>query len=155
MITMTISSARELVAAGADVVAVDATVQAWGSLKNLARTVRAYVSELAVPVLADVSTLEEGLVAWEAGAGFVGTTLSGYTPYALACSTSPDIDLVLRLSELDVRVLAEGRYRTRAQLRSAFDSGAHAVVIGNAITNPTGLTAEFVEASPRSAGRSK
>jgi N-acylglucosamine-6-phosphate 2-epimerase len=46
---------------------------------------------------------------------------------------------------LRVPVVAEGRYRTPAQVREALRAGAFAVVVGRAITDPLMLTKVFVE----------
>jgi N-acylglucosamine-6-phosphate 2-epimerase len=45
-------------------------------------------------------------------------------------------------------VLAEGRYATADDVRRAFDAGAHAVVVGTAITDPVALTRRFAAAAP-------
>src|SRR5580704_15708115 len=69
LITPTFESARELVAAGADLIALDVTCrgQRYGALERLQRIGR----ELQVPVLADIATLDEALIAADAGADFV------------------------------------------------------------------------------------
>jgi N-acylglucosamine-6-phosphate 2-epimerase len=117
------------------------------------------VTELPVPVLADVDSLEAGVAAREAGAAAVATTLAGYTEAAAAAasppadgraaaSAGPDLELVSALaSALDCPVFAEGRIATPAQARAAFDAGAFAVVVGTAITDPVALTRGFAAAT--------
>ncbi|MFC5828767.1 hypothetical protein ACFPZ3_33285, partial [Nonomuraea insulae] len=107
------------------------------------------IHELGVPVMGDVSTLEEGLAAWEAGADLVGTTLSGYTARQLPTPYDPDLHLVGALASHGVRVIAEGRYRTEQQVRQAFAAGAWAVVVGGAITDPISITRRLAAAAPR------
>ena len=85
----------------------------------------------------------EALAAQDAGADFVSTTMSGYTPYSPQ-QPGPDLDLVARLaSSLTVPLIAEGRIATPEQARAALDAGAFAVVVGGAITRPQQITARF------------
>lgn len=150
-ITPELDDARAIAAAGADVLAVDATLRARpgglgaeGFLDLLAR-------ELPQPVLADVDSLEAGLAARAAGAAAVATTLAGYTEGS-AIPADPDLELVAALAaRLDCPVLAEGRIATPEQARAAFDAGAFAVVVGTAITDPVALTRGFAAAARRSA----
>ena len=144
VITETDEQVAALASVGADIVAVDATLEV---VPDVAARVRAAVAHAGVPVMADVSTLTEGLAAWDAGATFVGTTLSGYTPYS-RMGTGPDLDLVAALAARGVRVLAEGRFQTPEQVAAAFGAGAHAVVVGGAITDPVAITRRFVAAAP-------
>jgi N-acylglucosamine-6-phosphate 2-epimerase len=163
-ITPSVDDARAVAAAGADIVAVDATLRPRPAGVDLA----ALVSELAVPVLADVDSLEAGLAAREAGAAAVATTLAGYSdaaalarqpaPRGLDAAASapgePALDLVAALAaELDCPVFAEGRIATPAQARAAVDAGAFAVVVGTAITDPLALTRGFAAAIPRRSAR--
>jgi N-acylglucosamine-6-phosphate 2-epimerase len=146
-ITPTLEDARAVAAAGADVVAVDASLRPRPEGVALA----SLVSELPVPVLADVDSLEAGLAAREAGAAAVATTLAGYTSGSPS-SDSPDIGLVeILAAELDCPVFAEGRIATPEQARAAFDAGAFAVVVGTAITDPVALTRRFAAAARRTA----
>jgi N-acylglucosamine-6-phosphate 2-epimerase len=145
-ITPTLADARAVAAAGADVVAVDATRRSRpGGLESerfLGRLVRA----LPQPVLADVDCLEAGLAARAAGVAAVATTLSGYTDGGRV-PEEPDLELVARLvAELDCPVLAEGRYATPEAVADAFEAGAFAVVVGAAITDPVALTRRFAAA---------
>jgi N-acylglucosamine-6-phosphate 2-epimerase len=105
------------------------------------------IDAIGVPVMADVSTLDEGLRAAEGGATFVGTTLSGYTPYTQRLDQGPDVELVGALAASGIRVVAEGRYASPADVRRAFDAGAFAVVVGGAITDPVAITRRFVAAT--------
>jgi N-acylglucosamine-6-phosphate 2-epimerase len=144
-ITPSLDDARAVAAAGAAIVAVDATLRPRPDGVDLA----SLVAELAVPVLADVDCLEAGLAAREAGVAAVATTLAGYTN-STPSPVEPDIRLVEVLAaELDCPVLAEGRIATPAQARAAFDAGAFAVVVGTAIADPVALTRGFAAATPR------
>ena len=95
-------------------------------------------------MVADISTVEEGVAAWKAGANLVGTTLSGYTPYSknpIAFGTlpspDPDYEIISELRAAGVEhVVAEGRITDGRKMRRALDAGADCVVIGTSITEP-------------------
>lgn len=145
-ITPTLTHAVAVAAAGAEVVALDGTGRPRPDGLSLAETIAGLREHHDVLVMADVSTFEEGVAAAEAGADLIGTTLSGYTDYTPKLD-GPDLDLVSRLSAaLDVPVVAEGRIHTPAQAAEALERGAHAVVVGTAITHPTSITRWFVDA---------
>lgn len=144
-ITPELEDARAVAAAGADIVAVDATLRRRPGGVDGARFLARLVRELDRPVLADVDCVEAGVVAEAAGAAAVATTLSGYTG-AGPPPEDPDLELVGRLAvQLDCPVLAEGRYATPEAVQVALDAGAFAVVVGAAITDPLALTRRFVE----------
>ena len=78
----------------------------------------------------------------------MSTTLSGYTSYTTHIDT-PGFDLLRELVRaVDLPIVAEGRFWTPEHVALAFDLGAHAVVIGTAITNPVEITKRFVTAVP-------
>ncbi len=112
---------------------------------RLAAHVRAVRAAVANLILADVSTLEEGLAAQAAGADLVGTTLSGYTADSPP-RPGPDLALVEALATRGVRTVAEGRISTPGQGRAALDAGALFIVVGGAITDPRARTALFAAA---------
>ncbi|MBA4123101.1 MAG: N-acetylmannosamine-6-phosphate 2-epimerase [Acidobacteria bacterium] len=148
-ITPTFDAAKEIAAAGADVIALDATLRQRPGGESLAEIVRRIKEELHLPVMADVSTLEEGINAVEtAGVDFVGTTLSGYTN-ATKHLVEPDFELIEKLVErLDAPIICEGRLRSPDDVRRAFDCGAFAVVVGGAITGVDQLVQWFISATP-------
>jgi len=146
-ITPSVEDALAVADAGADMVAVDATLRPRpGGL-----SARDFLAELAgalePPLLADVDSLEAGVAARAAGADAVATTLSGYAGDG-SPPEEPDVELVGRLAaELDCPVLAEGRYSTPTQVAAALDAGAFAVVVGTAITDPAALTRRLAAAA--------
>ena len=145
-ITPTLDHARAVAEAGADMIAIDATDRPRPA-GDLAAFIALIHGETGRPVLADISTFEEGVAAVEAGADLVATTMSGYTPYSPQIK-SPDLDLVaLLVKNIRVPVIAEGRYHMPDQARDALARGAHAVVVGGAITRPHEITRRFVEGS--------
>ncbi len=148
-ITPTFELARALAAAGADLIALDATLRGRPNGEKTEDIVGRIHSELNLPVMADVATLEEGLHAAEmTGADFVGTTLSGYTAETKHL-TAPDFELVEKLARrLSVPVICEGRLRSTKDVRRAFDCGAFAVVVGGAITGIDQTVSNFVAATP-------
>jgi N-acylglucosamine-6-phosphate 2-epimerase len=145
-ITPTFEAARDVARAGADVVAVQATRERDGSGLPLADLVARIHADCGIAVMADVSTLDEGLGAAAAGADLVATTMAGYTPHSRRLA-GPDLDLVRELAgRCPVPVVAEGRITTPEEAVSALRAGAWAVVVGRAITMPEAITARFVEA---------
>lgn len=152
-ITPNLAAVSALVAAGADMVAIDATLRPRGGA-DAAPSAAALIAQIheahpGLPVMADVATRDEGVAAVEAGADVVATTLSGYTDDAPA-TDGPDLALIAALVAAQNRpVIAEGRFATTDQVRAAFAAGAHAVVIGTAITDPLALARKFVGAAPR------
>jgi N-acylglucosamine-6-phosphate 2-epimerase len=97
--------------------------------------------------MADVSTLDEGIAAAEAGADAIATTLAGYTAPGPP-PDGPDVGLVraLRRALPDALLVAEGRYHSPASAASAIKAGATCVVVGTAITDPQWITSRFVAA---------
>lgn len=142
-ITPSVLHAQAVAGAGADIVALDATARPRPESGTASEFIQMVRQATGRDVLADVSTLDEGIAAQEAGAAFVSTTMSGYTPYSPQ-QTGPDLDLVRALAaRLQVPVIAEGRIATPEQARAALDAGAWAVVVGGAITRPQQITARF------------
>ena len=144
-ITPTLADAQAVSEAGADIIALDATSRPHpeGLTADFIRQVRARTGK---PVLADISTDDEARDAQDAGADFISTTMSGYTPYSPQTS-EPDLGLVRRLAAvLSVPLIAEGRIATPEQARAALDAGAWAVVVGGAITRPQQITERFARA---------
>jgi putative N-acetylmannosamine-6-phosphate epimerase len=144
-ITPGFDDAAAVVAAGADIVALDATARPRDGAP-IAELIGRIRRDLARPVMADVATLAEGIAAAAAGAAAGATTLSGYTGAApVAHDAPPDFGLVAALAAaIPVPVVAEGRLWTPEHAAEALRRGAHAVVVGTAITNPREITRRFV-----------
>lgn len=148
-ITPTFDAAGSVAAAGAEVIAIDATSRKRVNGETITEIRERIRSELGLPAMADISTLDEGLrAAEELGFDFVSTTLSGYTTDTNGNLGRPDFELIEKLSsKTSVPVIAEGRLRSPDDVRRAFDCGAFAVVVGNAITGIDNLVKDFVAAS--------
>ncbi|CDP49876.1 N-acetylmannosamine-6-phosphate 2-epimerase [Devosia sp. DBB001] len=143
-ITPNFDSARVLVEAGADIIALDCTPRSRDgeAPEILTRRIR---DELGAEVFADISTLEEGIAAEQWGATYISTTLAGYTEYTTK-TPGPDLDLVRALAaRVKAPIVAEGRYNTPELARAAIDAGAYAVVVGTMITNPREITKVFAK----------
>ena len=146
-ITPGFQAMQEVSGAGADAIAIEATRRPRPDASTLAELVARAARELGKPVVADVSTLEEGLAAASFGVAAVATTMSGYTPESLP-RTTPDFDLLAALvARCGVPVILEGHVWEPAQVTEAFRRGAHAVVVGSAITRPQLIARRFVAAA--------
>jgi N-acylglucosamine-6-phosphate 2-epimerase len=141
-ITPSLGDVRGLAAAGADIIAFDAT----GRPRPVAvADIIAEVAGLGKISMADISTLEEARRAIASGADFVGTTLSGYTPYTTGAA-GPDFDLMRDLAAAGIPFAAEGRIWEPQQARQTIEIGAAFVVVGSAITRPDEITKRFADA---------
>lgn len=144
-ITPNIKDVIELVDAGADVIATDATQRKRPNNEKLQDLIK-YIHINKRLAMADISTLEEGLNAKELGADIISTTLAGYTlESANSPANDPDFELLKQLVEqTQLPVVLEGRIWEPEQVNKAFELGAHCVVIGSAITRPQLITKRFV-----------
>ncbi len=149
-ITPTLRHARAVRDAGADVVALDGTRRPRPDGLSLAATIGALHKERPTLVMADCACLDDALAALDAGADLIGTTLAGYTPDRPP-TEGPDLELLATIVAAipGTPVIAEGRVHTPVHARAALDTGAHAVVVGTAITHPTTITGWFVDALRR------
>lgn len=144
-ITPTLEDAAAVYESGADIVAIDATRRQRPDGLTLQETI-GELKKRRIPIMADVSTYQEGIAAAGYGVDYVSTTLSGYTSYSRHTSVTPDLELVELLSrQIEVPIAAEGRIRTPGEALQALQRGASYVVVGAAITRPHLITQAFVQ----------
>jgi len=133
-ITPQFHHARAIAQAGADIIAIDATLRPRPAGETLKELIDQIHAKLQKPVMADVDTLESAIAAVEAGADLVGTTLCGYTAETKHLKP-PGFDLLAQLvEELDTFVICEGGIASADMAQRAITLGADAVVVGTAIT---------------------
>jgi len=134
---------RDLVTAGADIVAVDGTDRDRPeSLVDLFAAIRASGGA----GMADCATEADGIRARDLGFAIIGTTLSGYTADTAHADGGPDFALVTRFRRLGIFVMAEGRFHTPDAAAQALRAGADAVTVGTALTRLEIMTGWFHDA---------
>ena len=145
-ITVTVEDARALAAAGADIIAYDATPRSRPDGRG--DIVAAALGGGAIP-MADCATFDDAKAALAEGAGIIGTTLSGYTDETATGDDRPDFELIRRFRGLEAFVMAEGRFNTPELAGAAIAAGADAVTVGSALTRLEIVTGWFAEAVRR------
>ena len=127
---------RAVWAAGADVIALDATARTRPSGQELESLIRRARTELGAALMADVDSVENGLKAAAMGCDWVGTTLFGYTEDTAELSP-PGMDLLHPLRQqlpVSTLLVCEGGIASAVTAAAAIEGGADAVVVGTAIT---------------------
>lgn len=133
-ITPQFHHAQAIAEAGADIIAIDATLRPRPNDETLSGLIDQIHQTLNKPVMADVDTLEAAIAAAEAGADLVGSTLYGYTA-ATQHQSPPGFDLLQQMvAHLKVPAICEGGIASPQMARQALNFGAYAVVVGTAIT---------------------
>ncbi len=146
-ITSTDAEIAAIVAAGADVVAFDATDRPRPGGLDPAGLVRA-VQARGVLAMADCSTAADARAAAAAGADIVGTTLCGYTDETRGRSL-PAYNVLTEAAETGAFAILEGGVADPAAVAAGFAGGASAVVVGTALTDLDGRIQTFVAAASR------
>lgn len=133
-ITPQYEQAEAIAGAGADIIAIDATLRQRPHGETVAGLIKRIHAELGKLVMADVDTIENAIAAADAGADIVGTTLYGYTKETKHLSP-PGFELLTQMvQKLDIPVICEGGISSPKMAREALNLGAYAVVVGGAIT---------------------
>ncbi|MBD2538958.1 N-acetylmannosamine-6-phosphate 2-epimerase [Coleofasciculus sp. FACHB-SPT36] len=133
-ITPQFEHAEAIAQAGADIIAIDATLRDRPGAETIETLITRIHDELGKPVMADVDTIESAIAAAAAGADIVGTTLYGYTAQTKNLAP-PGFDLLAQIVEqLSVPAICEGGIASPQQAKHALELGAYAVVVGTAIT---------------------
>jgi len=145
---------RQVWAAGADVVALDATGRHRPGGQPLPDLIRRAREELGAVLMADVDAIASGLAAADLGCHWIGTTLYGYTE-ATAGQRPPGLHLLGPLRQqlpAEVSLIAEGGIASPQAARGALEAGADAVVVGTAITGIDLQVAAYVAGLPSISG---
>ncbi|WP_105685821.1 N-acetylmannosamine-6-phosphate 2-epimerase [Cronobacter dublinensis] len=148
-ITATMREVTELMRAAPEMIALDATARArpdGETLEQLVRRIRRDFPE--VLLMADISDVDEAVAADALGFDCVCTTLYGYTAPTRG-HRLPENDFALLkdvLAAVALPVIAEGNVDTPERAARCLSLGAHAVVVGGAITRPQQITRRFTDA---------
>jgi N-acylglucosamine-6-phosphate 2-epimerase len=137
----------EAVAAGAEIVAFDATGRPRPDGRDVAAVVAAIRARGAL-AMADCATADDVRRAAAAGAEIVATTLCGYTEGTRG-TPLPALELIRACAASGAFAIGEGGIGSPADVRAAFAAGADAVVVGTALTNLDVLVRRFAAAAPR------
>lgn len=143
-ITPTINEVAELFKSGTRIIATDFTARE-GRDKNYYEL---FLKEIEntfsdVDIFADVSTIDEAIIAQDFGASYISSTLTGYTEQTKNL-TIPNFDILSKFKEqLSIPYLAEGGFSSIEDIQKALSYGVHGVVMGTAITRPHILTKRY------------
>lgn len=144
-ITPTFKEVEELIKEGVDIIAIDGTKRERPDKKNLKYLIKEikekYPDQL---LMADISCVDEAIMAQDIGFDIIGTTLVGYTEYTIG--NDPLTELKKVINSVNIPVIAEGNIDTPEKAKIALELGAFAVVVGGAITRPQQITKKFVDA---------
>lgn len=146
-ITATMREISELAETACEMIALDATLRDRPKKESLA-DFYAKVRE-AVPdkyLMADIATLEEAMNAEMLGFDCVSTTLIGYTEQTVGQDISDNDFQRLKeiLAAVKIPIIAEGHVDTPEKAKRVLALGAHAIVVGGAITRPKQITETFL-----------
>jgi N-acylglucosamine-6-phosphate 2-epimerase len=146
-ITATEREIAEVIAAGAEIVAFDATDRQHPDGRDVVAVIAAIHARGAL-AMADCATEADVANAAAAGAEIVATTLCGYTDQTRG-TPLPALELVRACAASGAFAICEGGVASPDDVRAAFAAGANAVVVGTAITNVDALVRRFAAGSPR------
>lgn len=147
-ITPTFDLALKTAAAGADIVALDATDRPRPDGLTFQKTVHE-LGKRDIITLGDCSSLNDIGRSFDAGCLFAATTLSrGGAAIEHGASVGPDLRLIQDAAQRYPHkpLICEGCVHTPQDAQAALKAGAFAVVVGTAITHPATITSWYRDA---------
>ena len=146
-ITATCKEIDELLDSGCEMIAMDATHRTRPDNLPLSDLVH-YVREKnpSIQLMADIATLEDAIQSEKLGFDCISTTLHGYTEETHGKKLyDNDFEFLKQvLQHVNIPVIAEGNVMTPDMYKRCMELGAHASVVGGAITRPKDITQLFV-----------
>lgn len=146
-ITATQQEINELLASGCEMIALDSTIRSRPKGVTIEQLI-AHVRTVSptTQLMADISSVEEALLAESLGFDCVSTTLYGYTAKTAGSKLyENDFEFLKEvLSRVHIPVIAEGNVITPEMFKRCLQLGAYAAVVGGAITRPMEITKRFV-----------
>ncbi|TVQ43099.1 MAG: N-acetylmannosamine-6-phosphate 2-epimerase [Gloeocapsa sp. DLM2.Bin57] len=144
-ITPTLTEVKEIISAGADIIAIDATSRQRPQ-ESLAELIN-YIHQQDKLAMADIDTVENAIASEELGVDLIATTLYGYTE-ATCGLTPPGFSLLSTLSQrLITPLICEGGINSPIMAKQALSLGAYSIVIGTAITGIDQKVTDFLSHS--------
>lgn len=145
-ITPTINEIQALVKLGVDCIAMDATLRKRPKedLKFIVNYAK--INFPGICLMADCASLDEVINAELLKFDLIGTTLRGYTKETQNLSNIDNNFKFIKtaLQAIKTPLIVEGKIWTPAQAKTSLKLGAHAVVVGSAITRPLEITKYFL-----------
>ena len=145
-ITPTYQSAEEILRAGVEIIALDATQRERPNKETywqIQQKIREQYPD--VCIMGEIATIEEARQLIDMKPDLISTTLSGYTDESKNI-TSVNLELIQQIRKLtDIPIIAEGKIRSEEEALAALQAGAFAVVVGTSITRPEIITSRYVE----------
>ena len=147
-ITPTLEDAKALWEAGAEIIALDCTFQITHEKTRACDLIKEVKKEIPEAIIfADISNYEEAKLAIENGADIVAPTLYGYTKETFHIE-GPDFREFARMCR-DFKdkayIMMEGHVYSPEEAMKCLFLGAHAVVVGGAITRPHLIAKRYVD----------
>ena len=146
-ITPTLKEVRALAKLGCEVIAMDGTSRNRPYNQTLSEIVKTIKQEYPkVLLMADCSSLADGLTCEALGFDLIGTTLVGYTEESKDFLIEEnDFELIRQfIAEVSLPIVVEGNIDTPEKARKVLELGAHTVVVGSTITRPQLIAAKYV-----------
>lgn len=141
-ITPFVDDVKALEAAGAAIIAFDATDRVRPETRQV--IAQAIVQSCCIG-MADCAEFADGFWAHSQGIELIGSTLSGYT--GETTPEEPDFELVNKFAQAGYLTMAEGRFNSPELCRQAIQAGALSVTVGSALTRLEVATSWYLDAA--------
>lgn len=141
-ITPFVDDVKALEAAGATIIAFDATDRVRPETRQI--IAQAIVQSRCIG-MADCAEFADGFWAHSQGIELIGSTLSGYT--GETTPEEPDFELVTKFAQEGYLTMAEGRFNSPELCKQAIQAGALSVTVGSALTRLEVATSWYLDAA--------